>query len=83
MKTSLSTLSFVLAGAGLAAAQSPYAVEAPPPAGFDRARAAALLDIAPEAPLRCRLTLDHAGELELARERRNHAVARKFGLAPD
>ena len=40
MKTSLSTLSFVLAGAGLAAAQSPYAVEAPPPAGFDRARAA-------------------------------------------
>lgn len=32
---------------------------------FDRTRATALLDIAPEAPLRCRLTLDQAGELEL------------------
>ena len=32
---------------------------------FDRGRAAALLDIMPDAPLRCRLTLDHAGVLEL------------------
>lgn len=31
---------------------------------FDPGRAEALLDLAPEAPLRCRLTLDHAGGLE-------------------
>ncbi|MGR3464886.1 aminotransferase class IV family protein [Limimaricola sp.] len=32
---------------------------------FDRGRAEALFDIAPEAPLRCRLTLDQAGVLDL------------------
>ncbi|EYD72239.1 aminotransferase class IV family protein [Limimaricola hongkongensis] len=32
---------------------------------FERIRAEALLDLTPEAPLRCRLTLDPAGELDL------------------
>ncbi|WP_334065101.1 aminotransferase class IV family protein [Limimaricola cinnabarinus] len=32
---------------------------------FDRGRAAAMLDISPETPLRCRLTLDMTGALEL------------------
>ncbi len=32
---------------------------------FDRRRAETLLDLSPEAPLRCRLTLDRAGALDL------------------